>query len=232
MSSDGLGDRIKRYENAYRHHLTPRSCVAVRVDGRAFHTWTKRCDRPFDDRLHRAMVHATRATIGEMQGVKLAYTQSDEASFLLTDFDTHETQGWFGYNLQKLASVSASAFTAHFNQATLPWASRTPGPATFDARAFVVPTDDAPNAFVWRQRDWERNSVQMLARSRYSHAELHGLSADDVKLALTADGTPWEDLPDRHRHGTFVTRDGDEICRRLEYDEISRLCSPNPEEES
>lgn len=216
-----LGDRIKRYEAAYSPRFTPRSCLLVRVDGRAFHTFTRGCDRPFDADIIAAMIHATRRTAEDMQGFKLAYTQSDEATFLLTDFDSHETQGWFDYELNKVVSISASLFTAHFND-TYP-STRL---ATFDSRAFIVPADDAPNAFIWRQRDWERNSVQMFARAHFSHKQLHGKNHAAIHEMLHETGLNWAHLTPRLKNGTFLRRDGTEVCDKLGYEEISGLAFP------
>ncbi len=213
-----LGNRIKRYERAYDHALTPRSCLLVRVDGRAFHTYTRGCVRPFDPGIMDVMVYATQRTAEDMQGFKLAYVQSDEATFLLTDFDTFETQGWFGYRLNKVVSIAASLFTAWFGRE-----HDNGRVATFDARAFVVPADDAPNVFIWRQRDWERNSIQMLAQAHFSHRELQGKGHAELHELLHAKGLNWADLSDREKNGTFVLRDGSEIYLKLGYETIANL---------
>jgi tRNA(His) guanylyltransferase len=207
---DVLGSRIKRYEAVSNYHLTPRSPAFLRVDGKSFHTYTRNMDRPFDRRLIGAMVAATQATAKEMMGFKLAYTQSDEATFLLTDYDTFEAQGWFDYELQKVISVTASAFTAHFNRAI----DADLGPdhglpvALFDTRAFVVPESDMANVFLWRQQDWARNSLQMLARAHYTHTELDKRKRADLHELLFAKGVNWATLDDQLKNGTYVTRDG------------------------
>src|SRR3954453_4065728 len=105
--TDALGDRIKRYEQATNYRLTPRSPVFLRVDGKCFHTYTRGMRKPFEPDLIAAMVYATQQAAKEMTGFKLAYTQSDEATFLITDYDSHESQGWFDYELQKLVSITA-----------------------------------------------------------------------------------------------------------------------------
>jgi tRNA(His) 5'-end guanylyltransferase len=172
------------------------------------------------------MLYATRQTAADMQGFKLAYTQSDEATFLLTDFETHDTQGWFDYELNKVVSISASLFTAYFNDTYEgPWV---PGHtlATFDSRAFIVPTDDAPNVFIWRQRDWERNSVQMLARAHFSHNQLHEKGHAEIHEMLHGVGVNWADLPERLKNGTFVLRDGTMASEKLGYEEIRALIWP------
>lgn len=224
---DSLGDRIKRYEAAYAHRLVPRSCVMVRVDGKAFRTFTKGCAKPFDWKIIDAMVYAATLTASEMQGFKLAYVQSDEATFLLTDFDSLQTQGWFDYELNKIVSISASLFTAHFNRFyggdTL---------ALFDSRAFVVPEADWPNAFVWRQRDWERNSLQMLARAHFSHKQVQGKKAPELHEMLHGVGVNWADLDPQIKNGTFVLRDGSLDFGKHTYEGILSLVHGTEDEQT
>lgn len=217
---DSLGDRIKRYEDAYNPKLTPRSCLFIRVDGKAFHTWTKGANKPFDQALMDAMVVAADLTSREMQGFKLGYVQSDEATFLLTDFDSHQTQGWFGYELNKIVSVSASLFTANFNWCITGWNSQ---PAVFDSRAFVVPREDAPNVFIWRQQDWQRNSLQMLARAHFSHAALNGQKTADLHEMLWSKGINWADLTNQQKNGSFIHPGGHVSHNRLDYMTISKM---------
>jgi tRNA(His) guanylyltransferase len=213
---DSIGDRMKKYERVSAHQLTPNSCVFVRVDGRAFHTFTRDCVRPFDHDLMASMRYAAIETSREIQGFKLAYTQSDECTFLLTDFDTIQTEGWFGYDLSKLVSLSASLFTAHFNK------HYDRGLATFDSRAFVVPLEDAPNVFIWRQRDWERNSLQMLARAHFSHKRLHEKGRRELHdLLMLEKGINWAELDEAEKNGTVVWADRTTSSPRLDYTQIA-----------
>jgi tRNA(His) 5'-end guanylyltransferase len=221
VGNDSLGDRIKRYERAGQHHLPPRQPLLIRVDGRAFHTYTRHMTKPFSPELMGSMTYAMRQTAKDMMGFKLAYHQSDEVTFLLTDYDRLATQGWFDYELNKVVSLVASTFTAHFTQAMLeydpPGAN---GIATFDARAFVVPAEDVPNVFVWRQRDWERNSIAMLAQAHYSHKQLHGKKIPDMHDMLHEKGINWAELPGREKNGTFLLRDGTIRQEKACYDDI------------
>lgn len=185
---DDLGNRMKQYEAVSSGQLLRRCPVIVRVDGRAFHTWTRGLDRPFDMRLITWMRKATEYAAVRMQGCKLAFTQSDEASFLLTDYDNLETQPWFGYDLAKVVSLSASTFTAGFNH-TQTWTL----PATFDARAFNIPADDVANYFLWRAKDWRRNAIQMVAQSLFSPKELHGVKINELQAMISAEtGNQWQ----------------------------------------
>ena len=220
-NKDTLGDRIKRYENVSKHNFTPRTPLFIRIDGRAFHTFTRGAVKPFDQDIINAMTYAARETAKEMSGFKLAYVQSDEATFMLTDYDTFETQGWFDYELNKIVSISASAFTAHFNYFWHIRLDRQMATAQFDSRAFTVPIDDAPNVFIWRQRDWERNSVQMLARAHYSQKEVQGLKNHELLDKLKTDGKPqWQDLNKQLKYGTFIHKDDTLTHEKVDYNSL------------
>jgi tRNA(His) 5'-end guanylyltransferase len=209
-----LGDRIKRYEAATRYLATQRMPLIVRVDGRAFHTFTKGMEKPFDKKLMGAMVEAARAVAHDMQGFKAAYVQSDEVTFCLTDYDELETQGWFDYNLSKVISISAAMMSVNLIKELgcdeLP---------VFDSRAFNVPIDDVINVFLWRAKDWERNSLQMYSRAFYSHKELIGKKRPDMHEMLYQKGKNWAtDLTMQEKNGTFIlaTEDGLEIRNDIE----------------
>lgn len=215
MASDktSLGTRMKdNYENRERRYLTRRTPVIVRVDGRAFHTLTRKAKKPFDASFVQVMQSAAIAVAANMQGFKLGYVQSDEVSFLLTDFDTLDTDAWFDYNLQKVVSITAAMMTAHFNRIAGNILARSQGwlpavdlnPPVFDARAFNIPLEEVPNYFLWRAKDWERNSVQMLARSRFSQKELHGKDRAKMLTMLEAEGIRWNELPDHLKNGTYI----------------------------
>lgn len=198
--NDSLGNRMKNnYEDRYRIKLTRRMPVILRLDGKAFHTLTRNCKKPFDDVFIDCMEVASRETCEEIQGAKCGYTQSDELSILLTDFDSLETDAWFDYNLQKMVSVTASIMTMAFNN-VYPSSN---GKAYFDCRAFNVPKEEVANYFIWRQKDWLRNSLSMFARSFFSQKELMNRSASDVHEMLHTKGENWVKLDDRLKNGTF-----------------------------
>lgn len=203
---DNLGDRMKgNYENRARHLLTRRMPVIVRVDGRAFHTYTRGMDKPFDDRLMQAMVAAAAEVAAEAQGFKLGYVQSDEASFLITDYDTLDTEAWFGYVKSKIETISASIMTAAFNERMSRHRTTL---AFFDARAFNIPREEVANYFLWRAQDWARNSVSMYCGHFYSAKQMHGQGRADQHEMLRAVGRNWAtDLDDCKRNGTFILGD-------------------------
>jgi tRNA(His) 5'-end guanylyltransferase len=263
---DSLGSRMKRYESVPRNGLMNRVPVIIRLDGKAFHTLTRGFDRPYDKILQTAMVAAAEDVAREMQGFKAAYHQSDEVSFLLTDYDTIETSAWFDYDQQKLASVAASIMTANFNKELLEgirkhndalifaqpfedcdfsihagtearfvefWKDgwcivnvagvnvsvpishfqspprRRPPLAYFDGRAFNVPKEDVVNYFLWRAKDWERNSLAMYCSIFFSHKELQGKNTKDRHEMLHAIGKNWAtDVDEQSRNGTLFTNGG------------------------
>jgi tRNA(His) 5'-end guanylyltransferase len=213
--SDSLGDRMKRYEHAFRFSLPQRLPIILRVDGRAFHTFTRGCARPFDSDIAECMAAAATALCEEVQGAQLAYLQSDEISVLIHSYKRFASQAWFDGELQKMCSVSASVATAAFNSAWLIRESNAPSgganSAHFDARIFVVPEADVTNYFIWRQQDATRNSVQMLARSLYSHKECFEKDNSQLQEMCFAKGKNWNDLDTRWKRGVCVRRSHVEI---------------------
>lgn len=217
MKKDSLGDRMKCYENVNRNYLMKRTPVILRLDGRAFHTFTKKyCERPFDETFKNTMDNVAVALLNEIQGAKLCYHQSDELSVLITDYDNVNTESWFGYNIQKMCSIAASIASVSFNNFynnynrenicnTLKMDEFYS--AHFDARVFNVPENDVCNYFIWRQKDWIRNSLQMYARSVYSHKELHGKKHEDLHELLHQKGLNWaEDLDEFWKNGTLISK--------------------------
>jgi len=217
-----LHDRMKGYEAVSGRKLTRKTPVIIRVDGRAFHTFTREMTTPFDSAFMNRMDMAAEDTAAEMQGFKFGYVQSDEASFLLTDTDAPETEPWFGNDHSKMVSIAASTFTAFFARYFVPPF------ATFDARAFNVPAGEVANYFLWRARDWARNSLQMYARSYFSEKQLHGKGREDIHEMLHQKGANWAtDIPPRARNGYFFTAEPGLVKSVLpKYAEISALVNP------
>lgn len=211
---DSLGDRMKKYEDAHRLYLPHRMPMVIRVDGKAFHSWTrKNCTGVFDPMMHEAMIATTQALCKGIMGAKVGYTQSDEISIVVTDYDSLTTESWFGKNLQKVVSVAAAMATATFNATPKGCSAREP--AMFDARAFVLPREEVTNYLLWRQQDAVRNSVQMLARATMSHRECHQLSCIKLKEALLQRGIVWEDLDPWKKCGTTVLRKTQKMFRPI-----------------
>lgn len=229
--NDELGNRMKdQYENRTRYLIPRRTYTILRLDGKAFHTYTKGLNRPFDSSLIQDMNDAVIAMIGEIQGAVFAYTQSDEISVLLTDFEKESTNAWFDGNIQKIASVSASMITAEFNRLRINrnrnnwnWnrESQFPGQETlayFDCRVFTIPDRvEVMNYFRWRQQDCIRNSVIMVAQSNFSHKQLHGKSQRDMHDMLHSKGVNWAtDYTDGEKNGRIILKETYELDPVLE----------------
>lgn len=219
-----IGDRIKsNYELRSRYELIRRIPVIVRVDGRAFHTFTKGMQRPFDQNLIDTMVHAASRVGINMQGFKSAYIQSDEASFLMTDYDTLQTDAWFGYSKSKVETITASIMTASFNR-RLDYAID----AYFDARSFNIPREEVSNYFLWRALDWERNSLAMYCGEYFSHKQMHKKNKQNQHEMLHSIGKNWTtDLSQQTKNGTWIMSDGsirDDILPN--YESVNEVLSP------
>lgn len=200
MGQDSLGDRMKGYEHAYRLTLPRRMPVMVRVDGKAFHTLTRHCERPFDLGLMAVMDAVALALCEEIQGAQLAFVQSDEISILVHNYKRLNSQPWFANELQKMASVSAGIASSEFTR-------RYAKPASFDARVFVLPEAEVANYFIWRQQDATRNSIQMAAHAKFSHAQCNQKNLSDLQEMLFKVGINWNEYSTMCKRGRCVLRD-------------------------
>jgi len=233
-SKDPLGQRMKEYEGVNRTFLPRRSYTLIRVDGKAFHTYTKGLVRPFDDGLVEDMNTTAIALCKNIMGAEFAYVQSDEISVLITDFKETGTQAWYGNNLQKMCSVSASIATDAFNRARLVRACTSKDgdimevlgkfdlenvikTALFDSRVFQVPQlVEVENYFIWRQKDAVRNSISSVAQSLYSHRELNGKSSNMQQELIFQRGINWNDYDAGLKRGRLIVKEEYEVTPIVE----------------
>jgi tRNA(His) 5'-end guanylyltransferase len=224
--NDTLGDRMKaNYEDRFRISLPRRTNTIIRIDGKAFHTYTRNLARPYDFELMSDMDETARYLCQNIQGAKFAYVQSDEISILLTDYDDIKTEAWFDGNIQKMASISASLATAKFNNLRLqracyqydleyPYKAIEDSQiadctlALFDSRVFVIPDIvEVHNYFIWRQQDATRNSIQLAGQAQFSPKELNGRSCDNIQEKLFSEkGINWNDYPTGAKRGRAIVK--------------------------
>lgn len=216
MDKTSLGNRMKMYEGIFKQQLIPNSISIIRIDGKAFHTYTKGLNKPFDRGLIYDMDETAAYLCKNIMGAKFAYVQSDEISILVTDYDKIETQQWFGGSIMKWVSVSASMATSKFNELRYrrlaeennPFISTMSKWAEFDSRVWQIPTRmEATNYFIWRQQDATRNSIQMAARSVFSHNECENKNGSQLQEMLFQKGINWDDYPAIHRRGRVIKKE-------------------------
>lgn len=226
---DKLGTRMKTfYEAVPDTKLVKRMPVAIRIDGKAFHTFTQGFKRPFDEVLIKTMQQTTRYLCQNIQGCILGYTQSDEITLILVDYQTLTTEAWFDYRVEKLCSIAASMATMAFNKFFTEYVgeynfSKWDGVskyedgtqeyihtllnavdkgAMFDARCFNIPKEEVTNLIYWRQLDASRNSVQMVGQAYFSQKELQDKSCSDIQDMLMTKGVNWNDFPVYQKRGS------------------------------
>jgi tRNA(His) 5'-end guanylyltransferase len=226
--SDNLGDRMKKYEVVNKSNLIPKLPTVIRLDGKAFHTYTKQFTKPFDNALINLMDETAIYLCSKIQCAKFAFVQSDEISIYLSDRDSLEQQMWYDGEVEKMVSVSASMAAAKFNHlaflnniemlrdkdtnlTSLSDESMDKLEnlklAEFDARVFQLPNDEELiNAFIWRQQDCIRNSISSVAQSRFSFKELHKKSTKDMKQMLVDINDPWENYEDKQKTGRLIVK--------------------------
>lgn len=201
---DALGDKFKRHEIECRSALQTRVPVVVRVDGKAFHTYTRKL-HAHDPNMAAGMWAVAEALCAEIMGARFAYTQSDEVSVLINPWSAPGSECWFAHDVQKVVSVCASIAAATLT-ARSPTIFGEVRPAYFDARIFAVPTEEVPDYFVWRQLDAHRNAVNGLAQEHFSGRQLHGLKQSAVREMLREAGHPFEALPKWVQRGQLTRR--------------------------
>lgn len=215
-----LGDRMKGYESITRTFLTRRTPVIIRLDGKAFHTFTKGLNRPFDMIMQKTMQDTMKYLCENIQNCKIGYTQSDEITLLLIDYEQLETDAWFGNNIQKIISVSASMATLAFNKSfrenvrtmresldQLEFLKTKLDKAMFDSRVFTLPKEEVCNCFVWRQHDATRNSILSVGQANFSSKQLHGKSCNAVQeMLLVEKDINWDNIPTTQKRGSCCIR--------------------------
>lgn len=231
MLRDGLGTRMKEfYESIPKTKLMRRTPVAIRIDGKAFHTFTRGFAKPFDRVLMESMQKTMLYLCKNIQGCVFGYTQSDEITLILIDYQTFETSAWFDYEVQKVCSIAASMATMAFNKffiqevkkynfTNLPcvdpqanrYISAIDKGAMFDARCFNIPKEEVCNLIYWRQLDASRNSIQMVAQSKFSHRELQGKSCAELQeMLMTTYDINWNNYPTDCKRGSACVRQGED----------------------
>jgi tRNA(His) guanylyltransferase len=218
-----LADRMKLYEQiGAGQRLIPNLPVCIRLDGKAFHQWTRGLGRPYDDRLHRLFDETTKFLV-EVSDAVIGYTQSDEVTLILYNGGQPDAQVFFDGRVAKLTSVLASMATAKFNAlvpSILP--EKRDRLACFDGRVWTVPSEqEAVNCLIWREWDATRNSIQMAAQALYSHKQLHQKNTSEMQALLWQKGINWQDYPARFTRGGYFQRQV--IERTFTVEELAQL---------
>lgn len=219
-TKDLMGNRFKAYEACSSMYLIPGTPKVIRLDGKAFHTFTKGCEQPYDWSIMSAMAAGAIAVMKEIGGsARLAYIQSDECSIVINDKPRIESSPWFDNNLVKMATVSASIMSVNFSKtfhdsrimnvkegidpSTIPFK-----PAYFDARVFQVPNVwEMNNAILWRQFDAIKNSKSQYARHYFSQKQVHEKNGDQkVTMMKEQHGFDWNTAPTWTKRGIVIRR--------------------------
>lgn len=255
MDTSALAKRMKKYEAVPKNTLMRRTPVIIRVDDRAFHTFTKGFQKPFDDVLMRVMQDTMKYLCENIQGCVFGYTQSDEITLILIDYKKLNSEAWFDYEVQKMCSIVASMATMTFNRLFMyeyeefnRWiyeGSPTDEDkrlndvyynamckgAMFDARAFNLPKEEVTNNIYWRQLDASRNSIQMVGQANFSHRELLNKTCDQIQdMLMTQRGINWNDMGTSYKRGSCCVRNRRFISTSVDGTETCEIRNPKEPE--
>jgi tRNA(His) 5'-end guanylyltransferase len=213
--------RIKDYyEKRAQTTLYRRIPVIIRLDGKCFHSFCKRFDKPYDEFLNFTLNNVMKFLCENIQGTKLAARHSDEISLLLTDFDTLQTDAFFDYEVQKICSIVASMTTSEFCRKLI--YEKYPGEVvtekkmylrydekwpTFDCRCFNIPTNEVANYFYWRLLDCVRGSINSVAQYYFSSKELYKKSCNEMQeMLFQKHNINWSKYPNGQKNGFMCIR--------------------------
>lgn len=207
---DSLGDRMKFYEQEFGRssaYLMPLVPGIIRLDGRAFHTFTKDLTRPFDEGFVALMDETTKALVEETDAC-IGYTQSDEITLVLyTRF--YNQHRYFDGRINKINSLLASRASQIFANGLKQYIPLKAGQyPQFDCRCFSVPTrEEGVNAILWREQDAVRNSIQMLGQAHFSQEQLQNKNCNEIQEMLFSEhGINWDKLAPRLKRGGYFQK--------------------------
>lgn len=212
MKKDSLGDRQKSYERQYSKQLLPLIPICARIDGRAFHTFAKGLQRPYDSRLSNLMIETTKYLVKSTNAI-IGYTQSDEISLIWFE-ESIKSEVFFDADHSKMVSILAAKTSNFFNknlETYIPekaeqYKNKDDNPE-FDSRVWNVPTLwEAANYLIWRELDATRNSISMAAQAYYSHNQLHKKTSSQKQDMLFEVGVNWNNYPDFFKRGSYIQK--------------------------
>jgi tRNA(His) guanylyltransferase len=213
------GAKFKSYEREVESHLPENILGVIRLDGKAFHTFTKNFERPYDKGFAETMNRVAEHLCDTVNGALFAYTQSDEISVVFSDLPKKDVeidledgskhvitgssknpQLWLGGRVEKFVSIAAANATAKYMTV-----SPTKLFPIFDARLHPFKESDEVLEYVeWRRADAQKNAITMAASVLYSHKELMSISTAKRRELLV--GTKFEVLPPEFLHGRITRR--------------------------
>ena len=241
FSEMSLKDKCKFYQKRRDYKVDENAYIIVHIDGRSFSKMIKnKFEKPFDKNFINMMDKTAIYACENVQGVKLAYVQSDEITLLIKK-PNFESDIFFGGRLCKMQSIIASIVTSKFNQLLLKYnISKNSYSNTledcdttlynvkdvldyidvqklcqFDCKVWDVPTEnDAITWFLFRNIDCIRNSKQQTAQSYLPHKLLLNKSADEqIKLLYEKEGIDWSKFNENLKYGRIITREKVECSR-------------------
>lgn len=226
FDKDSLGSRQKTYEAVYKQTLVQKAPIVIRIDGKAFHSFTKKMAKPFDDLIIDTMQKTMLELCKDLATCKFGYTQSDEITLVCICDDVIRTEGLFKYKAQKIISIVASKTTKYFNKIfyeNMQKLENNPKEyknvvdiniyknklfeAEFDCRVMNIPEWDVINNIIWRQQDATRNSIQMLGQAYFTQKELEKKNCSEIMDKLMNEkNINWNNLEIYKKRGSCCYR--------------------------
>lgn len=215
-----LKERMEELRSKYDIVLPKKRYVMAMIDGRSFSSLIKKKFKlPFDDYFIELMNETAKYVCENVSGCKFAYVQSDEITFVLTDFEDETTEPFFGNRLCKLQSIIPSMASAKFNRMLFENIITSPCDpismfdmladtplVTFDCKVWSVDNfNDVMAYYIWRQNDCVRNSILQTAQTFFSKKEVLNIKCEGLIDKLKEEkNIDWNDFDDGVKYGRFI----------------------------
>ena len=99
--------------------------------------------------------------------------------------------------------------------------------AQFDSRVWSLSDPwEVYNAFLWRQQDATKNSIQMVAQSLASHKECQNKHGGKLQELIFQKGQNWNDYPTVAKRGTFFYKVSETVGETIRSSWKTDLESP------
>lgn len=201
-----LSSRMKIYESVHTEtSLVPGIPVYVRIDGRAFHTFTRGLEKPFDSDFAWTMKETTKH-LHDKTNAFISYVQSDEISLCYLEpkkmpFETRL------FKLESvLAGMASAAFCVHGSKTKLKSRIEKFIPH-FDCRVCQMPLEDIPNMLLFRERDCLKNAITLVALEHFSNKQIHKKTGEEKIEMLKSIGIDFnKDIDEDFRYGAWFKR--------------------------
>jgi len=152
---------MENYLNRSNYSLLSKLPIIIVINGRGFSKSTQLLTKPFDSAFDQCMTSTMLQLCLQVEGATFAYHINDEIILMARNDQTNDTACWYNGHIQKIASITSSIATLHFNECVSKLQLNMTGDCLFTSQVFEVPNiAEGINAFIYKQQQNAYLSIQ------------------------------------------------------------------------